>query len=79
MSEQHRDKNPAWKVLTLSAVGVGIGFGTCGLGAILSNGSRIISKVFVPLGLVLFSVSLIAFVISVLWLVITFLVDYFRR
>lgn len=61
----------AIKLLVGSMVGVGVGFGTCGLGVMLSGATRAVTRVAVPLGVVLFGVSLLGVFVGSIWLLIS--------
>lgn len=70
MSEEHpaRRLTPL-KLMISSAIGIGVGFGTCGIGAVSGN-AEMLSRVLVPLGLTLFSLSVVAFLGSVVWMLV---------
>jgi len=64
----------AIKLLVGSLMGLGVGFGTCGLGAILSGQSQAVTRVAVPFGLFVFGVSLLGVVVGAVWLLISAIV-----
>lgn len=61
----------AIKLLVGSVVGLGVGFGTCGLGAIMGGASQVVTRVAVPFGLFVFGVSLLGAIVSSIWLLIS--------
>jgi hypothetical protein len=69
----------ALKVLIGSAIGLMLGFGTCGLGAMLQASSHSISQALVPTGLFLFVISVLGLVFSALWLLVAAIVSMTRK
>jgi hypothetical protein len=71
----------ALKILIGSAIGVVVGFGTCGLAAAAAGGAPTQDRVqsFLILGLVLFVASLVALVVSGIWLLVAVIVGGMRR
>lgn len=78
MSDERDGVSPALKLLIGSAIGIGVGFGTCGMGAVVANSSRIASRILVPFGLILFGLSVLGFVVAAVWLVVD-LIGGWRR
>lgn len=69
----------ALKLLIGSAVGMGVGFGLCGLASVLSRTSDKAAQVAATLTFFLFAVSLLGLVFSAIWLLIATIVGGSRR
>jgi hypothetical protein len=69
----------ALKILIGSAIGLVLGFGTCGLGAMLNAKVPVMTRALVPIGLVLFVASVLGLVVSVVWLLVAVIVGATRR
>ena len=67
------------KVFTVSAIGMGIGFGSCGLGFITAGGPVGLSRIMIPAGAILFFVSLATLVITALIALATRIVESLRK
>lgn len=68
-------KIPIAKIVTVSAIGMAIGFGTCGLG-LLGGGPH---RIAVSAGLILFFLSLATLVITALFALAKFIGESFRK
>jgi hypothetical protein len=71
--------NVALKILIGSAVGLMLGFGTCGLGAMLQKSSQALSQALLPAGLVLFLISILGFAVSAVWFLVAVILGLTRK
>jgi hypothetical protein len=69
----------ALKLLIGSAVGAGVGFGTCGLGAVFSGTNQKATQMVIGLGAFVFFASLLMLMVSAVWLLIAAIVGGSRR
>jgi hypothetical protein len=66
------------KILIGSAIGLVVGFGTCGLGASLNLKSQGATQILVPIGLILFVASVLGLIVSTVWLLVRLIVSMTR-
>lgn len=69
----------ALRVLIGSAVGMGVGFGMCGLGAVFSGTNQKAMGFAISVGAFLFFASLLGLMVSAIWLLIATIVGGSRR
>jgi hypothetical protein len=79
MSEPRRESSLVAKALTIFAIGMGVGFGTCGLTLLTSGARGSVSTFIAGAGAVLFFVSLAGAVITVLAYFGKLIVKSFRK
>jgi len=66
------------KILTFSAIGVGVGFGTCSL-AVAFNGNYTAGGYIVWAGASVFFISLAVLILTVLYLIVAAIIRSFKR
>lgn len=67
------------KALTIMAIGMGVGFGTCTLAAVTSGPNSSAAEVFMPIGAFLFFVCLAGIAITGLIVVVNKILEKSRR
>ncbi len=75
-----RRRQQSWtaKAVTISAIGMGVGFGTCGLGVLTARNAGV-SRFAISAGAILFFVSLAGLVITALIALGTQIAEAFRK
>jgi hypothetical protein len=71
--------NTALKILIGSAIGLVLGFGTCGMGSVLETSSHALSQALIPAGLFLFVISIFGFAVSAVWFLVAAIVSITRK
>ena len=79
MFEQQAKRSRAAKALTIAAIGMGIGFSTCGVNILTVVGGHRGSNMVGVAGAALFFLSLLAALITILILVGNYIVESLRK